>query len=556
MRYIKAALTALTILAIVDVSTPVSATTPSPETLSLVRSDAAITVELRAISGAGVRYQARCIRDGVTKKSTITTSTTMTVSGLVNGIEWTCSGRARLSGTWSSWSDPLTMVPSSRPPGRPSRPSIAYLTPGAGQASVTVTPPVRNGGATVTHYQVRCTHAGVVRKSPVTKDTVITVPGLRINTEWSCSARALNTARSSRWSARAPLTVTAASIAVGNSNTCVVTTEGLKCAGANTVGQLGDGTSSSSLTPTSVAVLNSALQIAGGSAHSCVVTWNQRVSCWGYNLYGAIGDGSIFDRLVPVEVPGLSQIVSVSAGSLHTCALKANGNAYCWGWNEKGQLGDGSTTIRTTPVSVGGLTDIAQISAGAYSTCALTTVGTLYCWGQNDRGQLGDGSTTDSSSPVQVVGVTTATSVSVGAQHACAILEVGNVVCWGMNLDGQLGDGSTASSSTPVVVSGITNAVSVSAGMAHNCVLEGDGGLQCWGSNALGQLGNGTTSGTFLTPGPVIGLAPANAVAVAGYHTCASTGAKQVSCWGWNGAGQFGNGTTTNSASPTPMNAL
>ena len=90
--------------------------------------------------------------------------------------------------------------------------------------------------------------------------------------------------------------------------------------------------------------------------------------------------------------------------------------------------------------------------------------------------------------------ISTATSVSAGDSHTCAVLSGGTVKCWGSGSYGQLGDGSTTSSqTTPVSVSDISTATSVSAGYRHTCAVLSGGTVSCWGYGGSGQLGNGST---------------------------------------------------------------
>jgi alpha-tubulin suppressor-like RCC1 family protein len=202
-------------------------------------------------------------------------------------------------------------------------------------------------------------------------------------------------------------------VATGRGHTCALTEAGgAKCWGDNFSGQLGDGSTTQRLTPVDVVGLSGGIKaIAGGILHTCALTEAGAVKCWGDNFYGQLGDGSTTTRLTPVDVVGLSGgIMATSVGNLHTCALTDAGGVSCWGDNFYGQLGDGSTTNRLMPVGVVGLSGGVMALSGGYHTCALTAAGGAKCWGDNVFGQLGDGTAGYRTYPMPVLVDDTASS--------------------------------------------------------------------------------------------------------------------------------------------------
>ncbi len=157
-------------------------------------------------------------------------------------------------------------------------------------------------------------------------------------------------------------------IASGRFHNCALTsTGGVKCWGYDEEGQLGDGTTDNSPTPVDVDGLTSGIvAIAAGYSHSCAVTESGGVRCWGLNDNGQLGDGTTTDSLTPVDVDGLaSGVVAVAAGYYHSCALTSAGGMKCWGNGSFGQLGNSGTANQSLPVDVTELTSgVIAIAAG------------------------------------------------------------------------------------------------------------------------------------------------------------------------------------------------
>ncbi len=71
----------------------------------------------------------------------------------------------------------------------------------------------------------------------------------------------------------------------------------------------------------------------------------------GANTYGQLGNGTLVSSAKPVEVKGL-RATQVATGRNHTCASTTAGRLVCWGGNENGQLGRPGAGTATTPAEV------------------------------------------------------------------------------------------------------------------------------------------------------------------------------------------------------------
>lgn len=83
--------------------------------------------------------------------------------------------------------------------------------------------------------------------------------------------------------------------------------------------------------------------------------------------------------------------------------------------------------------------------------------------------------------------------------------------------------------------------------------------MKCWGYNGYGTIGNGTTATNYL-PQPVLGLTNVVDISMYGFSNvfwaCALISDGSVKCWGYNGNGQLGQGDVLYYAIPVSVKNL
>ncbi len=153
-----------------------------------------------------------------------------------------------------------------------------------------------------------------------------------------------------------PAGVSFQSITAGYTHTCALATTGQAyCWGEGSSGRLGNNSTTSSRIPVAVQMPAgvSFQSIAAGYTHTCALTTEGKAYCWGRNTDGQLGNNSTTNSLTPVAVqmPAGVSSQSIAASNTHTCALTTTGQAYCWGANSYGQLGNNSTANSLTPAA-------------------------------------------------------------------------------------------------------------------------------------------------------------------------------------------------------------
>lgn len=151
-----------------------------------------------------------------------------------------------------------------------------------------------------------------------------------------------------------------------------------------------------------------------------------------------------------------------------------------------------------------------------------------------------------------------------GYYFGCAVINASQTWCWGWGGWGSMGDGNTHSTTAPVMVKDLANNITdLTVGLGSGCVIEGTaadgstGAVKCWGYNGNGELGDGTTA---LRSTPVdTGLRDAVMVSMSkagSSHTTVLTSDGTLYAFGYNAYCQLGDGTKTTRYSPVEINLM
>ena len=375
-----------------------------------------------------------------------------------------------------------------------------------------------------------------------------------------------------------PSVARAATLAASREHALIARADGTVWAwGTNSSGELGNGTQAPSRVPAQVPGLAGIVAVAAGSSFSAALDKAGRVYAWGANLNGQLGDATTRPRLAPAPVAGACDASGIAAADATLAALCRDGTVETWGDDENGQLGDGKSELRTGHARVhdasgaGSLQGIVAIVAGLRFFAALAKDGTVWAWGGNFIAELGQGDAggirplpvhVKDASGRGVLSNITAISAALG-HFTLALARDGTIWGWGANKHGQLGIGNPAN---PLVlpvrvkdaaaVHELGNVTAVAAGSWHSLAVRADGSLWAWGMNWKGEVGDGTNTARG-RPVPVLddkgGHFGAKLVEIAGgpYRSLALAADGTLWAWGWNAAGQLGDGTLVDRYRPT-----
>jgi alpha-tubulin suppressor-like RCC1 family protein len=324
-------------------------------------------------------------------------------------------------------------------------------------------------------------------------------------------------------SAVSPATVRWRSLTGGTDHTCAVADNGAAyCWGDNFYGQAGQVNAPFLVQARVVQGGFFFDKVAAGDDFSCGIEMTAgTLRCWGRNGSRELGNGTQTSTSTPTQVIDTGSTAKwkdLSLGLYSSCGIQgpsgstdALGTVRCWGDNDFGQLGDGRFVTPNTGPVFGVVDNAFIVDSGHEFACAIigdpVAGGAVKCWGDNADGQIGQGVAGDHRRPVRVGegvrGTRAWIAIAAGRRHTCAILGGGaanELYCWGDDSEGQIdGTDMSAPRRAPVRVTAGDGATDVVVGSSHTCVRRSNATVVCFGSDQGYQLGvNGNQS-----PGPV-----------------------------------------------------
>lgn len=308
----------------------------------------------------------------------------------------------------------------------------------------------------------------------------------------------------------------------------------------------------------------------GSRATTFSLTSTQQVYGVGYNGDGELGDGTTTSVLTPTKFilpTGLyakAVFVNPLSNGINAFVATSDGQLYGAGDNDWGQLGIGSyTSPSPTPqrYQMPSNLSVKSVSLLGDSTFVVTTNGQVWSAGDNTCGVLGDGTISYRNIPVKMQLPVSEVAVKVATDYygAYVLTQSGKVYGTGYNVKGMFGPTNVDDCiMTPIQVgafgnSGQPKATDVVTDGVSGWILNDQGDVWGYGTNWVGELGNGTYTSTYSGPAVKfnIGTEKAASISTDFWELVVVTRSGKVYGAGNNGAGELGVGDQ--SYHPTPV---
>lgn len=256
--------------------------------------------------------------------------------------------------------------------------------------------------------------------------------------------------------------------------------------GNNNYGQLGDGTSSGSLSDDKAKKIAEGVkfkEIVDSRYNAYAIDEDGNLWGWGSNGSMQVGNGSKENQYIPVKITENIKFekIFVPYNSSSVFAIDEKQNLYGWGSG----IGNGSSGNVGIPTKIMNETKVVKVTVDNLKY-ALDVNGNLWGWGHNSYDQLEKGNTEYQTLPIRVMEQFKIKEIY-GSDYGVIVDENNNIYFYGRNKVLQYNTGIKKIGEIPNLKQIVCIAGTILA-------IDENGNRWGWGNNDYGELGNGTSN--------------------------------------------------------------